>query len=195
MRVGLPIFAFLLTASGALAQSAPDAITGEGRFNWVLFNTLGPVSLADGLFASGLETLVDRPPEYGTHWEGFGKRYGLRLTGIATSNVMEAGLGAIWDEDPRYHRATGQPFGARWRNVAKWTFLARNDYGETVPAYARYAGIVGGNFLSNEWRPTSETTAGRTVTRIGLGFVGRFSSNAWLEFWPDIRAHVLRAGR
>ena len=32
------------------------------------------------------------PSEYGPHWEGYGKRYGIRLTGIATGNAMEAGV-------------------------------------------------------------------------------------------------------
>jgi hypothetical protein len=195
MGVPARAFVFFLMASGAFAQVQQDAITGQGRFNWVLWNTLGPVSLADGIFASGWGTLVDEPREYGTQWDGFGKRYGMRLTGIATSNTMEAGLGALWGEDPRYRRADGLPFGARVRNVVKMTFLARNDYGEIVPAYARYAGIVGGNFLSNEWRPNSEANTDHAVTRVALGFLGRLSSNAWIEFWPDIRSHVFGAGR
>jgi hypothetical protein len=30
-------------------------------------------------------------------WETlFGKRYGMRLTGVSVSNAMEASLGAIW---------------------------------------------------------------------------------------------------
>jgi hypothetical protein len=185
----------VVIASGAAAQTTQDAITGQGRFNWVMFNTVGPVSLVAGTVASGWSTLIDVPPEYGTHWDGFGKRYGLRLTGIATSNTMEAGLGALWGEDPRYPRAQDKSFGARVRNVVKYTFLARNDYGETVPAYARYAGIAGGNFLSNTWRPNSEDTTGHTIGRIGLGFLGRMSSNALLEFWPDIRSRVFREER
>lgn len=194
MPVRPAIFVFLLGSSGAFAQTAPDSITGEGRIKWILFNTVGPVDLVDGLFSSGLATWADVPHEYGTHWDGFGKRYGLRLTGIAVSNTMEAGLGAIWGEDPRYRRAQGQPFRARIHNVVKYTFLARNDYGETVPAYARYAGIVGGNFLSNTWRPDSQDNTRSAVTRIGLGFLGRMSSNALLEFWPDIRDRIFHSG-
>jgi hypothetical protein len=195
MRVWSAIVVLLAGASGAIAQSAQDSITGEGRFNWALYNTVGPVSLFGGVVSSGWGTLFDAPKEYDTHWDGFGKRYGMRLTGIATGNAMEAGLGALWDEDPRYHRAEGQPFPARVRNVVKFTFLTRNQYGDTVPAYARYAGIAGGNFLSNTWRPNSEATTGQAVERIGLGFLGRMSSNAILEFWPDIRQRVFHGGR
>jgi hypothetical protein len=76
-------------------------------------STVGPASLAGGLFSAGFGTLVDVPREYGSHWEGFGKRYGMRFTGIATGNIMEAGLGAIWREDPRYVRSPEAPFGKR----------------------------------------------------------------------------------
>jgi hypothetical protein len=196
MRVAARISILVLTASGIFAQTVqPEGITFEGRVDWVVFNTVGPASLVGGLFSSALATWADRPPEYGTNWDGFGKRYGLRLTGVGASNVMEAGLGSVWGEDPRYHRAEDHAFGARVRNIVKWTFLARNDYGETVPAYARYAGFIGGNFLSNEWRPDSQRTTGNTMDRVAFAFIGRMASNTMIEFWPDIREHVFLLGR
>lgn len=195
MRVWTGIFVVGLAAGAAFAQNAQDSITGEGRLNWVLFNTVGPVSLAAGLVSAGWGTAIEVPREYDTNWDGFGKRYGLRLSGEAVSNTMEAGLGALWGEDPRYRRTVGQPLGARIRNVVKYTFLAHNDYGETVPAYARYGGIAGSSFLSNTWRPDSEATTGHAMARIGMGFLGRMSSNALLEFWPDVRERVFHIGR
>ena len=77
----------------------------------------------------------------------------------------------------------------------KFTFLAQNRDGEIVPAYARYAGIAGSNFLSNTWRPDSEANTSHAVARIGLGFVGRMSSNLFEEFWPDFRDRLLHHGR
>jgi hypothetical protein len=199
MRLAAGIFVFSLAACGALAQdaaTAPDApITGDERVKWALLNTIGPASIAGGAISAGWGTLFNHPHEYGTHWDGFGKRYGMRLSGIATSNVMEAGLGAIWGEDPRYHRSEGGSFGGRLGHVAKMTFLAKNAAGETVPAYARYAGIAGSNFLSNSWRADSEANDGRAVTRIGLGFLGRMCANAFEEFWPDVRDRLFHRGR
>jgi hypothetical protein len=195
MPIGMPIFVFSLAACGALAQNTgatPDVpITGDERVKWAFMNTIGPASLVDGLFSAGWGTLVDEPHEYGTHWDGFGKRYGMRLSGVATSNVMEAGLGAIWGEDPRYHRAQGESFNGRIVHVVKMTFLAENSAGEIVPAYARYAGIAGSNFLSNTWRADSEANRDHAVTRIALGFLGRLTGNAFEEFWPDLRDRVL----
>src|ERR1700760_2154394 len=94
--------------AGALAQAAEkttESITPSERFTWFVNGTVGPATLTGGLVSAGFGTLTNRPREYGPHWEGFGDRYGMRLTGVVTSNAMEAGLGALWGEDPRYQRA------------------------------------------------------------------------------------------
>ena len=167
-------------------------LTGRDRVNWILLSTAGPESLAGGAFSAGFGTLVNQPPEYGTHWEGFAKRYGMRLTGISTSNAMEAGFGAVWGEDPRYFRAPGEPVKARIGHAIEMTFLDRNKSGTNKPAYARYIGVTGSNFLSNTWRPDSEATAGRASLRILLGFLGRMSGNLFEEFWPDVKQRLSR---
>lgn len=165
-------------------QDSP--ITGAGRLKWAAVSTVGPPSLIGGLFGAGFGTLINQPSEYGSHWEGFGKRYGMRLTGIATSNAMEAGLGAIWGEDPRYHRASDGSFGGRLGHAVKMTFVAPNENGRLRPAYARYMGITGNNFLSNTWRADSEATTGDASMRVVIGFLGRMGSNVFAEFWPDV---------
>jgi hypothetical protein len=170
-------------------------ITPDGRLKWIVANTIGPASLLGGGISAGWGTMLDHPTEYGTHWDGFAKRYGMRLTGVATSNIMEAGLGAFWGEDPRYFRDEGQPFGHRVRHVVKMTFLAEDRNGRTMPAYARFVAVSGGNFLSNTWRPDSEADTGHAVARIGLGFLGRMGGNAFHEFWPDVKQRVFKIGR
>jgi len=116
----------------------------------------------------------------------------MRLTGISTSNAMEAGFGAVWGEDPRYFRAPGEPVKSRIGHAIKMTFLDRNKSGSNMPAYARYIGVTGSNFLSNTWRPDSEATAGRASLRIVLGLLGRMSSNLFEEFWPDVKQRLSR---
>ena len=65
-------------------------ITSQERLKWFADSTIGPTSLVGGLFSSALGTAVDTPSEYGPHWDGFAKRYGMRLTGISTGNAIEA---------------------------------------------------------------------------------------------------------
>jgi hypothetical protein len=179
-------------------RKGPDSyqpITGRQRLNWTVKSTVGPVSLAAGAFSAGFGTAMNRPREYGPHWEGFGKRYGMRFTGIATGNLVEASLGALWGEDPRYFRATGQSVKGRIKNVIVMTFAARQADGELAPAYARYVGISGNNFISNNWRADSESGLGDACLRTALGFAGRMGSNAFAEFWPTLSKHLFHKNR
>jgi len=162
-------------------------ITAKQRSEWFALSTVGRESIAGGAISAGWATLFNKPREYGTHWDGCGKRYGMRLTGVSVSNAMEASICALWGEDPRYQRSGTKSFGGRAGHVVKMTFPAENRQGRLRPAYARYIAISGNNFVSNTWRPDSQATVGDTSLRTLLGFVGRMSSNAFQEFWPDVR--------
>lgn len=167
-------------------------ITGGQRLKWIAYATLGPESLVGGLWGASYGTARDMPPEYGPHWGGFADRYGMRLTGIASSNVIEAGFGAIWGEDPRYFRAAGQPFHRRIEHIFVMTVVAPRRDGHYAPAYARLIAYPGNNFLSNTWRVPSESTTSKALERTGYAFAGKLVLNAWEEFWPDIRKAVFK---
>jgi hypothetical protein len=201
---GYVLAILLLATASAVGQSPSDPpaeafgnsstsyqpITRRQRLNWAVKSTIGSVSLAAGLFSAGFGTAINRPREYGPHWEGFGKRYGMRFTGIATGNAMEASVGALWGEDPRYFRTTNQSFKGRMKNVVVMAFAARRADGDLAPAYARYIGTAGNNFLSNTWRADSESGVGDACLRTALGFAGRMGGNAFAEFWPSLTKHL-----
>jgi hypothetical protein len=161
-------------------------ITAKQRLQWFAVSSFGPASLTGGVISAGWGTLFNWPHEYGTHWEGFGDRYGMRLTGVATGNAMEAGLGALWGEDPRYPRDGEDAFGRRLAHLVKWTFVAQDRNGNAMPAYARFAATAGNNFLSNTWREPSEADTAHALERTALGFAARMAGNAFREFWPDV---------
>lgn len=167
-------------------------IDGHDRLKWFAVATAGPSSLAGGVLSSGWGTLFNAPREYGPHWGGFGKRYAMRLTGVSTGNAMEAGLGVLWGEDPRYFPAVGKPFKARVWSAVKGTFVAPGPNGQYRPAYARYAAITGNNFLSNAWRADSEAAASDAAIRTVTGFLARMGANAFREFWPDVARRVFK---
>jgi hypothetical protein len=165
-------------------------ISGKQRMLWVVVGTIGPRSLAGGILTSAYSTALNNPREYGPGWEGFGKRYGMRLTGIAAGNLMEAGVGALWGEDPRYFRAPDESFGKRVEHLIKLTFATRRRDRGYAPAYARCIAVPGNNFLSNTWRVDSESRTRDALIRTLEGFLGQMAGNAFGEFWPDVKTRV-----
>jgi hypothetical protein len=171
------------------------SVTAEQRLQWFGTKTFGVSNLGGSIPGAAWMTFLDRPHEAGPHWEGFAERYGVSLATNALSNVMEAGLGAIWGEDPRYRRAgDGVGFKSRLGHVMQWTVVAPNRDGELRPAYARFIAFSGSSFISNAWREPSDTSAKHALDRIALGLLGRMGSNAFDEFWPDTKRKLFHHG-
>jgi len=198
MNMGTRFFLFLAGAVVAVAQiSAPlvaparipdyQAITAGERMHWIFSKSMGPSAMMAGAVTAALATRSDSPEEYGTHWSGYGKRNALQLSARATSSVMEAGLGSIWGEDPRYFRTPGKPTIGRVNNVLRMAFMAHDRDGHEMPAYARYIAVPGSTLLTNMWRPDSQTQARDTINRISFSFATRILGNAVSEFGPDLR--------
>ena len=164
-------------------------ITPSQRFRWFITGTVGPAHMAGVAFVSAGGTAVNRPGEYGPHWTGFADRLGIGVAGSAVGNAMEASGGLVLREDPRYFRVPQQPFRARVGNVVRLTFLARSRDDGVKPAYARYVGVFGSNFLSNIWRVRSEANAQDALLRSSEGLAGRMAANAFGEFWPDLKKY------
>jgi hypothetical protein len=72
------------------------------------------------------------------------------------------------------------------------TFLAQNRAGGLMPAYARFIAIPSSSALADTWRPESERSIGNVGLRVGLGVLGRMGTNAFMEFWPDVRRRIFR---
>ena len=149
MRVGLLELMLTISVMLSPAFAQPEApssvvtnykpITERERLEWFLVSTTGPSSLfGAGPLSAGLSTAFNNPEEYGPHWEGFGKRYGMRLTGVYTGNAIEATLGTAWGEDPRYFPSPNHAFGARVKYIIKTTFLAPRRDGRWRLAYAHF---------------------------------------------------------
>jgi hypothetical protein len=164
----------------------PSDMSARDRFRWVTITSLGPKNLAAGVFVAGIQTWRDEPETYGTHWDGYAKRYGARLAAGGTTNALEAVFGSLWGEDPRYHRAAGQPLKARLGHVVKMAFVTHNNVGDPQPAYARYIAVPGGILVSNTWRPESPSTVGHVAFQVGLSFLSRIAGNTFSEFMPDL---------
>ena len=84
-------------------------MTPRQSLRWFITSTVGPPHLAGEIFDSAFGTALNRPKEYGPHWGGFAARYGMGMTGSATGNAIEAGVGLILHEDPRIFASRTDP--------------------------------------------------------------------------------------
>jgi hypothetical protein len=184
------------TPEGIVIEKGPStALTPLQRLGWFDENTFGASNLGGGMVSAAWGTLLDQPHGAGPHWEGFAERYGVSVSTVAVSNTLEAGLGAIWGEDPRYWRdGAGVPFKSRLGHVVKWTVVAPNRDGDLRPAYARFIGISGSSFISNTWRESGDTDMEHSLSRIGFALLGRMGINAFDEFWPDTKRKLFHRG-
>jgi hypothetical protein len=195
----LAIVLVLTTSHPALCQSADPApvtadayvpITAAQRVDWIVGGTIGKHSLTVvGPIATAWQTAFNTPEEWGRGFSGIARRYAQREADVAISNTIEAGLGALWGEDPRYIPSGRKGIWPRARYAMKTVFLAQRRDGTLRPAWGRYAGNTLNNVVENAWLPPSVTTRRQMVLRSGLGMLGRLGGNAWEEFWPDVVRH------
>lgn len=186
-----------LAPVAAQPASAPAAdtyvpITGEQRVEWVVAGSVGPRSLGVGVLSSAWQTAWNVPEEWQRSWRGFGKRYLEREADVTISNSIEAAVGSLWGEEPRYIRAPGGSVKARAGYAARSVVLARRRDGRFAPAWGRYTANVANNLIENTWLPPSVTTPGATALRCASAFAGRLAGNLFDEFWPDIRQRFRR---
>jgi hypothetical protein len=177
------------------APSPVDAyvpISRTGRVEWIVGGTVGPRSLGVGVLAAGLQPGFKLPRDWGWTWHGYGRRYAEREADVAISNTIEAGLGALWGEEPRYISSGRHGVWPRARYALKTVFLAQRPNGQLAPAWGRYAGNVFNNLIENTWLPPGVTTWEKTTLRSADGFFGRAVGNLWDEFWPDVRKRLKR---
>jgi hypothetical protein len=194
--VALIVTLSVIVPASGVCQPAPDPplsagtyvpITGTQRIDWIVDGTIGRRSLfVVGPLATAWQTGFNTPEEWGRGASGIGRRYAQREADVAISNTIEAGLGALWGEDPRYIRSGRKGIWPRARYAIKTVFLTQGRDGRLRPAWGRYAGNTLNNLIENAWLPPSVTTPGQTLLRSGMGMLGRLGGNAWEEFWPDV---------
>ena len=100
-------------------------ITPSERLRWLPTGTIGPAHMAGVGFVSPCGTAIHRPGEYGSHWGGFGSRFGRSAAGSAVGNAFEIGIGLSRGDDPRYFQQSQEAVQSRIGHLARLTFLAR----------------------------------------------------------------------
>jgi hypothetical protein len=185
----------LLPVVGAAQEGVPAIPVSQGyapptagdRLTWVVEGTASLPVIAVNTVDSAWSTDVNWPQEWGRGFKGFGRRFGDEEAYATVADAIEASVGAIWSEDPRY-----KPSGQRstWRRVhhaVMATVLAPRRDGHLAPAWGRFTAIAAATEIEDEWLPPSARTPGETAWRVADDLIGRTLSNVWDEFWPDVR--------
>jgi hypothetical protein len=150
------------------------------------------MSLVGDAAYAGILQAADAPLEWKQGAEAYGKRLGTMVAWSGIRNGLAFGLDSTLREDPRYYRSTGAGFWSRSGHALRGTMLTRTDSGGETPSAWRIGSAYGSAFLSNMWYPDRLNTArlGFIQGSVTLGF--DFAGNLAKEFWPDIKAKVLR---
>jgi hypothetical protein len=196
--VGAIVVAWLVgvpaTVFGQDDASGPHgALTTHERVQWVVDGSVSPGALGVAAVSATWQTTVAPGEEWGGGWSGFEKRYAARLAQNSVSNSIEASVGSLWDEDPRYRPSGRRGMWARTRHALKYVVLAERRDGHLAPAWSRFIAVPVTSVVQNAWLPPGERTARATAIRAGTGLIGRLASNLYREFRPETRRLIARA--
>ena len=145
----------LLPADVAQRAAAYTPPTLRDRVNYAIEGTVSPADLAVNLVDAGWSTHVNWPQEWGRGKKGFSKRFADDEAYAAISGGIEAGVGTLWGEDPRYRRSDAHGAVRRLRHSLVATVLAPRRDGHLAPAWARYTAIAATIRIENTWLPPS----------------------------------------
>ncbi len=172
----------------ALTSSNFKPLTGEQRWRRYWKDTV----FSPGLFfaaagaASGSQLGHD-PPEWGQGTEGYARRT-ASLLGLFTiqETVTQSGAAAL-HYDPRYFHCECHGFVRRASHAVLWTFLTKNDRGETRFNLPAVAGAYGSGMISMYWYPARYNPLSDGV-RVGNQQIAYdLGVNLIREFSPELK--------
>ena len=177
---------YLISGAPYTPATAEDRVELWARRSFALDNHIS------GVFKIAWKTWVTNDPaEWGKGLDGYARRYATREFEVIVANGVEAGVGAIWGEDPRYFRLDHGSLNARIRHAIISSYMTHRRDGSRGPAYARFIGMMSAKGSSMIWYPDESKNWRRpTVSAIGIGLAGRIGSNLFREFKPDLMRMV-----
>jgi len=157
----------------------PDVATRRKRF---INSTVGPFALGKMVATAGISTWSNSPEEWGTKWEGFGRRVASNFGRNAIKQTTTFGLDEAFKLDSKFYRSKNRSIGARVRNALISPVTARDKAGKRVFGFPRIAGGYASSVIAYEtWYPDRYGWKnGVRSGTISLGFNAAF--NLFREF-------------
>src|SRR5215204_6798692 len=137
------------------AYVRPDKNTRRKNYFKSLFSLNG---FARTVISSGYNTWRNNPEEWGTQWEGFGRRV---ESGVAKNAVKQTTIYALDESfklDSRFYRSQKRDFGSKVKNALISPFTARTESGKRVFGFPRIIGTYTAAVIAAEtWYPKRYT--------------------------------------
>ncbi len=192
--MGPVLFVCLAACSmGQTPIAAFTPLTSSQRWNHYLHLTvLSPGIYVASLAAAGGSQLAKDPPEWGQGVGGYARRTATLFGTFAIQASAQEGLAAALGYDPRHMRCECQGAGRRLAHGIVWSFLTKNNEGQTrfnipVVAGAYAAGMVPLLWYPDRYSPLKD---GFRRGSQQLGFA--VGANLIAEFSPELKRFFRR---
>lgn len=177
---------------GAQTAPAPNALQppalSPGEKAKAIFTQLGWREMGVRLAFTGIQHWRDSPEEWDQSWDGFGRRLGDRMGRLGIRYGVQLAADVALGTDPRYDRCGCTGGGSRAWHAVRRTFIARKDYGGETINLAQLSGAFIPPAVANPtWMPERLNTTGQTFQNAGTYLAFRAATNAFQEFWPEIK--------
>jgi hypothetical protein len=184
-------FALVLLFTTAVAAQTPTPyvpLTTLERWQHFGHETfLSPGLYFAALSVAGGAQMAKDPPEWGPHWDGYGKRAGTLLATYAMQSAVHEGAAAALGYDPRYQHCECKGGGRRLGHALLWSFLTKNNEGRTRFNVPAVAGAYAGEMIPYLWYPARYSPL-KDGFREGTQEVGiTVGVNLFREFAPELK--------
>ncbi len=158
--------------------------TGEQRFHNYLWNSFGPLGIAQDLVAAGIGQANNTIPDWGQGMEGFGKRFGTALGVNVIQNSTQEVIAAALHQDTIYYKCECKGFGPRLGHALLSGITARASDGHRVFAPEFIGAPYVGTLSALAWLP--DRYGPKDSLRLGTWALGgNIATNIAREFfWP-----------
>lgn len=141
-------------ASRSGKQNAYVVPSPATRFKRYLSSMAGPSALGRNVVSAGLGTWKNSPEEWGTQWEGFGKRVASNFGKGIIRQTTIYGLDEALKLDSHYYKSDKKDFGSRLKNALLSPVTARKRDGSRTIGVPRLVGTYTSSIVAYEtWYP------------------------------------------
>ena len=165
--------------------TSPGPLTVAGKFKLFVNQSISPPYIVVAASGAALDQARNVPKDYGQGWGAYGGRFGASMARASSSSFFGSFLFASWlHQDPRFFPQSNPSFWSSLRYSTKQIIITRNDSGKDVFNTSGLLGPLAAESLANAYLPSSEQSAGKTLSRFAGDLAWRVGGNMFKNYWP-----------